>query len=398
MGDTTKRAQITPMAVSMKIKSLSAGLMFLGLLVFVILMMKNQERAWHAYLTAYMYFFILAIGGLFFTAIQHVTSAGWSVNVRRICEAFTAFLPFAFVFGIILFFGGSHLYEWFTTSKVMENPLLAHKSAYLNITFFAVRTVLFFGLWIWFAKKIVGFSTKQDETGDESLTLRALPWSIAFLGVFALSFSLYTVDVIMSLQADWFSTIFGIYCFSGMFQATMATMILIVVYMRKRGLLAGYVDDNHLHDLGKFMFAFTVFWAYIAYSQYMLIWYANLPEETTFFLTRTTGAWTKMSIILLLFKFVVPFLLLLPKWAKRSEAHLTVVSILILVMQYVDLHWLIYPNLNGDEVVLGLPEIAIFGGFAGVFMFSTFRFFSKHAIVPIRDPRIQESIHHHVVY
>lgn len=398
MADTTKRSQIAPLPVSQRVKTLSAALMFVGILTFAFMLMRDKDRAWHGYLTGYFYFFIIAIGGLFFTAIQHVTSAGWSVNVRRICESFTAYLPVAFLGGLGLLFGSHSLYEWFDKHEVANDHLLSHKAAYLNPTFFVIRLVLFFVLWLWFAKKIVGFSTKQDVTGDESLTRRAMPWSIAFLAVFALSFSLYTVDLIMSLQPHWFSTIFGIYAFAGLFQSTIATMILILIYCMRKGLLTGYVDENHLHDLGKFLFAFTVFWAYIAYSQYMLIWYANLPEETTFFMTRVNGEWTYVSAFLLLFKFVVPFLALLPRWAKRSQPHLVACSILILIMQYVDMYWLIYPNFNGEEVVFGLPEILIWGGFLGAFVFFVTRFLSRHPIVPIKDPRAHESLHHHVVY
>ena len=178
----------------------------------------------------------------------------------------------------------------------------------------------------------------------------------------------------------------------------MALMILLIIYCSKKGLLTGYVDENHLHDLGKFMFAFTVFWAYIAYSQYMLIWYANLAEETIFYVPRVTGEWMYVSIALLLFKFVVPFLALLPRWAKRKPAHLGAVAVLILVMQYVDIYWLIYPNFNAEKVVLGLPELLIFLGFLGSFLFVTFTFLSKHNLVPLRDPRLHESVHHHVTY
>lgn len=398
MAETSRRVNPGPLPVSAKLKTLCMVLMFVGVAAFAVTLMRDKDRAWHAYLAGYFYFFILAIGGLFFTSIQHLTKAGWSVNIRRFCEAYTAYLPVAAGGAIILFFGGSHLYEWFDKVKVAQDELLVHKSSYLNPTFFAIRMVLFFGLWLLFAKKLVGFSLRQDKTGEDSLTPKTMPWSIAFLLTFALSFSLFGVDLVMSLQPHWYSTIFGVYLFAGLFQSTIASMILLIQYCQRKGLLVGYVDENHMHDLGKFLFAFTVFWAYIAYSQYMLIWYANLPEETAFYLPRMTGAWTYMSLGLLMFKFVVPFLALLSRRAKRNPSMLAAVAILILIMQYVDLHWLIYPNLNADEVLLGLPEILIWCGFAGAFLFSVTRFLSQHAIVPVKDPRIQESLHHHVVY
>lgn len=386
-----------PLNVSTRTKAISAGLMLIGVLAFAYTFMTDRERAWHAYLAGYMYFFIIAIGGLFFASIHHIAKAGWSVNIRRFSEALTAFLPIAFVGALVLLAGGPHLYEWMDQAKVAADPLLSHKTPYLNTVFFVIRIVVFFALWLLFANKLVGGSVKQDTTGDESITHRSVGWSIAFLLVFAISFSLFTVDLMMSLQPHWFSTVFGIYCFAGLFQSTMASIILMILYCQRKGLLTGYVDDNHLHDLGKFMFAFTVFWAYIAYSQYMLIWYANLPEETIFYIPRVSGDWVWISLFLLLFKFVVPFFALLPRWAKRTPAHLAAVSILILVVQYVDLYWLIYPNLS-TEVKLGLPEIAVWAGFGGLFLFVVTRFLSKHPIVPVRDPRMHESLHHHVVY
>ncbi len=394
----TNRKPIGTLPVSQKIKTASVALMFLGALTFVIMLMKDKDRAWHAYLAGYMYVTIIAIGGLFFASIQHVAKAGWSVNIRRFSEALTAYLPVAFVGGLLLLLGGHSLYEWMDKSHVAADHLLAHKAPYLNTTFFAIRVVVFFALWMLFQKKLVGSSLAQDKTGDEQITHKSVGWSIAFLLVFAISFSLFTVDTLMSLQPHWFSTIFGVYCFAGLFQSTMASVILMIIYSMRKGLLTGYVDDNHLHDLGKFMFAFTVFWAYIAYSQYMLIWYANLPEETIFYIPRVTGPWMWVSLALLLFKFVVPFLALLPRWAKRSHTQLVAIAVLLLVMQYVDLYWLIYPNLNSEAVLLGLPEILIWLGFVGSLVFVVTRFLSQNAIVPVKDPRIHESLHHHVVY
>ena len=398
MATHTQRTAPGPLPMSAGLRITSIVLMAIGVVTFALTLMKNPDRAWFSYLTSYYYFFLLAIGGLFFASIQHLTRAGWSVNVRRFCEAFTGYLPVAAVGALLLLVAGHHLYEWMDKAAVAEDELLRHKSAYLNVPFFLIRTVVFFALWMLFRGKLVGMSLTQDKTGEDALSEKSVGWSIGFLLTFAISFSLFAVDLIMSLQPHWFSTIFGVYCFAGLFQSTMAAMILLILYCRKQGLLEGYVDENHLHDLGKFMFAFTVFWAYIAYSQYMLIWYANMPEETVFYIPRVSGTWMYMSAALLLFKFIVPFLVLLSRRAKRNPAVLTVTAVMILVMQYVDLHWLIYPNLDDQNVLLGLPEVGLFCGFLGAFLFTTFTFLSKNAIVPLKDPRLQESMHHHVVY
>jgi hypothetical protein len=398
MADTTNRVTPGPLQVSGRMKTICAVLMFLGVVTFALTLMKNPARAWADYLAAYFYFFTIALGGLFFAALQHMTRAGWSVNVRRICESFTAFLPLAAIGAIGFLIGGAHIFEWMDKAKVASNELLQHKAGYLNTTFFVIRLVVFFGLWLLFAKELVGYSIRQDKTGEDNLTNKSVGWAVGFTLVFALSYSFISIDLLMSLQPEFYSTIFGVYMFAGLFQSTMAAMILLIQYLERKGLLAGWVNENHMHDLGKFLFAFTIFWAYIAYSQYMLIWYANLPEETLFYLPRVTGSWAWVSASLLLFKFVVPFVFMLPRWAKRQPKPLAAASILILIMQYVDIHWLIFPNIDANQVLFGLPELLIWAGFAGAFMFVVTRFLSKNAVVAFKDPRIQESLHHHVVY
>ncbi|MCB0391017.1 MAG: molybdopterin oxidoreductase [Bdellovibrionales bacterium] len=387
--------------VSSKLKTLYSVLMAIGVLAFVVTLASgNAERAWHAYLIGLFYTVSLALGGLFLTSIHHLTRAGWSVNVRRFFEAFTSYLPWAAGMAIILLiFGAGHLYEWLHKEAVESDPLLQHKASYLNQTFFWIRTIGFFGLWIYFSRVLVNGSLKQDQTGDASISERLGKVAIPCILIFALSYSFFSVDTLMSLEPHWFSTIFGVYTFAGLFQSTIAFTILVIAYLTAKGRLNGFVNENHLHDLGKFLFAFTVFWAYIAFSQYMLIWYANLPEETIFFEPRSHGTWGYVSVALILFKFIVPFLALLPQWAKRSLNHLVAVSFLILIMQFVDLYWLVYPNVGKEHnLVFGITEVFVFLGFMGLFIFAVSRFLSKHSIVAYRDPRIAESMHHHVVY
>ena len=380
-------------------KTLYSVAIFLGVVLFALALYKDHDRAWHGFLTSYMYWTDLALGGLFFVALQHVTKAGWSVNIRRICESFTAFLPFAAVGALVLFFFGSkHLYIWMDPEIVQNDAILQGKSAYLNPTFFLIRLVVFFGMWLAFSNKIVGNSLKQDADGDPKWTLRNVPLSVGFMVVFALSYSLFSVDTLMSLQPHWFSTIWGVYNFAGLFQSFFAMAIIFVVYAMKKGWLRGLVSEDHLHDLGKFLKGFTVFMAYIGFSQFLLIWYANLPEETIFYLARSNGWWMAITFSLLILKFAVPFLLLLPRWAKRTPNHLVMVSCLILAMQYVDIHWMVYPNLDAFTPKFSWQEVGSFLMLGGIFFWSTTSFLSKHKLVPVRDPRIEESIHHHVTY
>ncbi len=383
---------------SSAIKTLYSVGILIGFLAFGAGLMKDPQRIWFSFLVSFFYFLCLGLGGLFFASLQHMTNAGWSVNIRRISESLAAFLPVGAIMAIVLLLGAENIYIWLDPKEMAHDAVLMAKHAYLNYEFFILRTVIFIGLWLIFSKLIIGNSIKQDQTGDEKLTVKNAALSVAFVLIFSLSFSLFSVDTMMSLEPHWYSTIFGIYCFAGLFQSSLALITIITVFLVNKGLLRGLVNDSHLHDLGKFMMAFTVFYAYIAFSQFMLIWYANLPEETIFYLNRANGTWLFISWSILIFKFIVPFLLLLPKWAKRSHSQLVLVGFIILIMQYVDVYWLVYPNLDSNNALFGWQEIGVFLGFAGLFILMITRFLAKNNLVPIRDPRIQESIHHEVTY
>ncbi|MES3036492.1 MAG: molybdopterin oxidoreductase [Bdellovibrionota bacterium] len=379
-------------------KTVAFVLMAIGVITFIIGLVKNQDRMWPAYLVAFFFFTTMGLGGLFFIAINSIAKTGWSTSIRRYSEAMTSFIPFIFIGGLVLIAGFKHLFPWANPEEVASNPILQSKTAYLNTGFFIVRLIIFCGGWFLFKWFIVGNSLKQDQTGDENLTHKNVTLSIGFILFFALSFSLFSVDVLMSLLPTWYSTIFGVYCFAGMFQSSLAVLALIIMHMKNRGVVKGYVTVEHQHDVAKYMKGFTVFWAYIAFSQFMLIWYANIPEETEYYIMRSQNGWLGISFFLLVFRFIIPFLALLPRGLKRNTGHLTLVSILILVMQYVDIYWMVYPNFFGGNVTFGLWEIGMFAGFAGVFLMGLYTFFHKFSLVPLKDPRLHEAIQHHVTY
>lgn len=390
--------EVGQFVISQRLKGIMFSFILIGLLTFAVGYVLDHERIWQSFLTNFFFFASLALGGLFFTAVQYATSAGWSATVRRVSESLSAFLPIAFVCAIIIIVFGSHsLYEWLDADLVAKDPILLGKQGYLNMASWGMRTGLFFVVWVVFQKLIVGNSTKQDKTGDVSLTRKNVTLSVVFLLFFALSYSLFSVDFVMSLHPHWFSTMFGIYCFSGLFQSSLALVTIVMIKLMDKGLVKNVITDEHLHDMGKFMFAFTVFYAYIAFSQFMLIWYANLPEETIFYAHRAHGAWMAISMSLLIFKFIVPFLLLLPRAAKRDKNHLVRVGVLLLVMQWVDDYWLVYPNFNDGHVVFSYQEVGLFLGFLGLLMFSVTRFLSKNSVVAIKDPYLSEATHHHVL-
>lgn len=374
---------------------------FLGIgLVTLILafITKQQDRLWSSYLVSFFYFSCLALGGLFFAAVNNLSNAGWSVSIRRLSEGMTSFMPVILVGGLILVAGFKYLYPWTNAELVDSDPLIQAKTAYLNTGFFILRLVVFCAGWFFFRYMIVGNSLKQDQTGDEQLTHKNVSYSIAFVLFFAISFSLFSVDLIMSLMPTWYSTIFGIYCFAGLFQASLAVLAILIVYLRRQGFVKGYITIEHQHDVVKFLKGFTVFWAYIAFSQFMLIWYANIPEETEYYIIRSQNGWMGISVLLLIFRFIVPFVALLPRGLKRNDSHVILVSSLVLIMQYVDIYWMVYPSFNEGHLVFGFWEIGLFLGFAGVFMATLFGFFKKNSLVAIKDPRMSEALNHHVTY
>ena len=381
------------------LRTLFLALMALGLVTVAYGYLTHQmERIWTSYLVTYFYFICLSLGGLFWVSLNNLTKSGWSVSIRRLAEATTAFLPFLIIGGIILLAGLKVLYPWARPEVLEAEPVIAAKVAYLNWKFFALR-ILVFGIGVLiFRHIIVGNSIKQDTSGDQSLTDSNVGWSIGFIPFFAIFFSLFSVDLLMSLMPTWYSTIYGIYAFSGMFQSFLAFFAIVIVIFKKSSFIKGYITEEHQHDVVKYLKGFTVFWAYIAFSQFMLIWYANIPEETEFFLMRSQGGWTGVSMSLLFLRFIVPFIVLLPRWVKRTDTAVIAVSILVLIMQYVDIFWLVYPNFFEGNLVFGIPELGMMIGFTGLFLWTFTHFLSKNSIVAVKDPRMHEAVAHHVMY
>ncbi len=380
------------------LKTIAFALIAVGIVTFIFGLMKNQERIWPSYLVTYFYFSCLAVGGLFWLAINNIAKAGWSVTIRRYAEAMTAFAPAILVGGLVLLAGMKVLFPWARPEVIAENAVVAAKTGYLNVGGFVIRLVIFAVGCFVFRYVIVGNSLKQDANGSESYTHKNVPVSVGFIFFYAIMFSLFCVDMLMSLLPTWYSTIFGIYGFAGMIQATMALMAIIIVVMKRSGLVKGYVTEEHQHDVVKYLKGFSVFWAYIAFSQFMLQWYANIPEETEYYILRAQGGWLPISLALLIFRFVVPFLALLPRGNKRNDTNVIAVAVLVLVMQYVDIFWMVYPNFFDGHLTFGFYEIGIFAGFAGAFLLTMMAFWSKHSLVPTKDPRIHEAINHHVAY
>lgn len=355
------------------------------------------ERFFHAYLVGFVYFLGISLGALFFVMLQHLTRAGWSVVVRRLAEGIAAntalmgilFLP-------ILFFGMKALFPWTHAEHVAHDHVLQHKAPYLNSAFFAIRAIFYFAVWIWLSRFLLDTSRRQDHSGDAALTLSMERYSAPGMLLFALTTTFAAFDWLMSLDPHWFSTIFGVYYFSGAIISFLAALIVVIAYLQSRERLTHAINKEHFHDLGKLLFGFIVFWAYIAFSQYMLIWYGNIPEETAWLDRRqlgdSVGPWTMLGLLLLLGHFVIPFLGLLSRYPKRRKDLLLLAAVWMLVMHYIDLYWLVMPEHNSQSPAPHLIDLTTFIGLGGLYVAGVCSWLKSGSLLPEKDPRLVESL------
>ncbi|MFM9996130.1 MAG: hypothetical protein ACKVU4_10050 [Phycisphaerales bacterium] len=347
----------------------------------------------------------MCLGGLFFTMVFHLTGAGWSVTVRRQFENLMKVIWFPLLIaGFIaipleMLVTKGMLFSWMNTSLSGEDVLYQEKSTFLNPLFFGFRVVFYALLWSYLVWKLWGYSTEQDRTGDKWLTNRARFTSSWGMLAFALSTAFASFDLLMSLDWRFFSTMWGVYYFAGAAFSSVPVVVIVLALLRRAGKLKGAVGEEHLHDLAKLMFGFTVFWAYIAFSQYFLIWYSAIPEETSFFLARKTGGWESLSIFLCVGHFILPFYILLWRFVRRSFALLALMASWAILMEAVDIYWIVRPMVYAgqpDSVRLGSIwlDVAGIGGVMLMFAGLLARRVASGPLVPLRDPRLGEALHH----
>jgi hypothetical protein len=352
----------------------------------------DPTRFYQAYLVAFLFFLSLALGGLVYVLIMRAARAGSSASVRRLGEALMATLPLFAVLFVPLLFGLHHLYEWTHAEVVARDALLTHKRAYLNVPFFVVRAAVYFlcwgGLAWWFYRR----SVAQDASGDHAITRRLQVAAPPALVAFGVTITFAAFDWIMSLQPHWYSTILGPYFFSGSLVGAFAVMALLAVWLRGHGRLGAVITPDHLHDLGKWLFAFTAFWAYLAFSQYLLIWYANIPEETIFFARRWAAGYQALTLALVLGHFAVPFFFLLPRSIKRRPGTLAVAAVWMLLAHLVDLYWLVMPAAEHGHFGVRLVDLTTLLGLGGLFVAFLAWLLGRHAVVAVGDPRLPEAL------
>ncbi len=344
-----------------------------------------------SYLTAFVFWLSIGLGGLFFTMLHYLVGAKWSVVVRRLGENIMICIPIMAIFAIPVLFGIKDLFHWSHPEVVAHDPLLQGKAPFLNTPFFVIRAVIYFAVWIFLARYLFRLSLTQDSSPDVGLFKKMRVASAPGMILFAFTLTFASFDWLMSLDAHWYSTIFGVYFFSGAFLAMLAFLMLFVIYFDGTGVMRGTITKEHWHDVGKLMFAFIIFWGYMAFSQYLLIWYGNIPEETVWFLDRWQNGWQYVSLLIVFGLFTIPFFVLFPFGTKRNRPIMLVMSIWILLMHWVDLYWVIMPNLHHDAVKFSWIDVAPMMGIGGIFVWYFWKRVRALPLLPINDPGLEES-------
>ncbi|MFD2919026.1 quinol:cytochrome C oxidoreductase [Terrimonas rubra] len=410
------KEQFTP---TKRFNTIALALMVVGLIAIVALYFsthgsgiaeadkpKQDARFWASLLQNSVYFLLVVNASMFFICATTLAWGGWQISFRRVTEAISACVPIIGVLAAIILlaiaFGDNHtIYHWTDTHHVHDDPVLNHKKGFLNKGFFATVTILTVVLWSVLGYKLRAMSRQLDnnplpsvEAGKKYMWKNTV-WAAIYIIVFSLTImSSIPWLWLMSIDAHWYSTMYSWYTFASTFVAGMALIALFVIYLKNKGYLE-LTNTEHLHDLGKFMFAFSIFWTYLWYSQFMLIWYANIPEETIYFKPRATGLYSGIFWFMFIINFIAPLLILMSRDSKRNYTIIAVVAVLIIFGHWLDFYQMVFPAISPDKVPMILYDFGVALGFVGIIMFVTGRVLSKHALIPKNHPFIKESVIHH---
>lgn len=434
-----EKLNIGPVATRIGIPALLVGILALGIAAILGLRGSAEMHShfFHSYLAAYAFFLVMTLAALIFVLIQFLARAAWSVLVRRLAERMGLNIFLMLILILPLLGATRELYEWMSPEAQTNDPIIVAKSAYLNPQFFFIRIAIYFLIWCSTAAFYAYRSKQQDITGDPRSTVLLERVGTVLILLFGFSLTGFAFDWVMSLNPHWFSTMFGVYFFAGGMLSMYSFIVLLSLALKKRGLIGPILTREHYHDLGKWMFAFTFFWGYVAFSQYMLIWYANLPEETQFFLPREIGPWAPISLVLLFVHLVIPFPGLLSRHVKRKNSVLAFWAVWQLCACALDIYWLVVPSqwikkipeevgMPGKPLAEALSHIVAsnhdiyhlspahqdfmtqvafplqpmcvavtvlcFVGIGGLYVFSTMMALRGAALVPLKDPRLPESL------
>ena len=356
-----------------------------------------KNKPWAALYVAAFFFFMISLGTLTFYGINRAAQAGWSPVLFRVMEGITAYLlPGGLIVIAILALSGmhlNHLFIWMDPEVVAHDKLIAGKVAFLNVPFFLARAIFFLAGWTFYRFISRKYSLAQDEANDNVNHVKNFRWSAGFLVFFIVTESIMSWDWIMSIDPHWFSTLFGWYVFASMFVSGITAIALITIYLKSKGYLE-FVNDSHIHDLGKFMFGVSVFWTYLWFSQFMLIWYSNIPEEVTYFITRIED-YNLPFFGMIAMNFLFPLLILMNSDYKRTNYFIVMAGIVIILGHYLDVFNMIMPSAVGDQWFIGIPEVGGFLFFLGLFIYIVFTALTKAPLLAKGDPYMGESKRFH---
>jgi hypothetical protein len=370
----------------------------------------TDQRLWANLLVNGYFFFTLSLAALFFLAIQYVSEMAWGVTTQRVFQAIMSFMPIGAVMLLVVLIASSlhmnHLYHWMAEGVTDPasheyDAIITGKSAYLNLPFYWVRTILFFGVWLFFANWFRKNSLKEDHLdlsqisdGVSPVYKKSIFMGVLFIVFFAYSSTAAAWDWIMSIDVHWFSTLFGWYAFSGMWISCMIVAVVLVLYLKSKDLLKD-VNRSHIHDLVKWMFAVSMLWSYLWFAQFMLIWYANVPEETAYYMVRFED-YKLLYLGTFFINFLLPFFVLMARDAKRNVVFVLPVALILFFTHFVDVLVMVLPGTMHEHGQLGLVEIGMFLMFLGIFIFTILRSLSKASLATKNHPMYDESVHLHI--
>jgi hypothetical protein len=384
--------------VSRNFKIITAVLTAIGVGTIAFGLITDRQTTWANYLIVNYYFFSLAMGGAFFFVLQSISQSGWSSAFKRVSEAMMSYIPFSAIFFLLLWFGMNDLYHWSLKETVAQDPVLQHKSVFLNTPFFFIRMILYFLLWIMFVRKLRQISLKEDladpVNSDDIMILfgKTELYSKIFIFILAVTFCLSAIDWIMSIDAKWYSTIFALKNLVAAFLHGVSVLTLIVFILYKKGYFP-FFNEYHLHDFARYIFMFSIIWGYFWFAQFMIIWYGNIPEETAYYSVRWQEGWKVLFFLEIGLNWFIPFMVLLPVKASRNMTLITIVIIFLIIGQYIDLFVQVIPGTTG-ALKFGWISVGTFLGYAGIFSIVVATTLSKAKLIPPNHPYLDESVNH----
>lgn len=382
--------------VSTTFRITSITLIVIGAATFIAGLFSDSQRTWANYLIVNYYFLSLSMGAAFFYVLQSISQSGWSSAFKRIPEAMMAYIPFAAVFFLFLYFGMHDIYHWSHSDSVAGDTVLQHKSAFLNIPFFFLRMIICFALWIIFTRLLIKNSLKEDLAGPDNIMVlfsKSELYSKIFIFIFAITFSFSAFDWIMSIDTHWYSTIFALKNIVAAFLHGVSILTLLIFILYRRGYFP-FLNKYHLHDFSRYIFMLSIVWGYFWFAQFMIIWYGNIPEETVYYYVRWQEGWKILFFLEIGLNWAIPFLILLPVKTSRNIKVITVVILFLIIGQYIDLYVQVIPGTTGI-LKFGWIEAGLLLGFLGLFAIIVATALSKAKLIPSNHPYLEESLNHH---